>query len=193
MAKYVKIHKNSGTCCCSAGIPPRGRMPSLNAWLRRMPPRPKPLKPSLPKLPTAEGNEVPVSPLDKVQLRPATWLGCRPLKASQWWCFFYFWGRWLLVTICQYVTSIVTIVNRLSCRKSMLFCFKINLTQLEPWRTFKYKKIMSHTFLSILCIFGMTGNEIRSQEMTITKVFGQHLGGLFVCRPSHVCDSAGFW
>eukprot|EP00434_Breviolum_minutum_P012687 symbB.v1.2.011185.t1/scaffold714.1/size170141/2 len=54
------------------GIPPRGRMPSLNAWLRRMPPRPKPLKPSLPKLPTAEGNEVPVSPLDTVQLRPAT-------------------------------------------------------------------------------------------------------------------------
>ena len=28
--------------------------------------------------------------------------------------------------------------------------------------------------------------------MTTTEVFGQHLGGLFVCRPSHVCDSVGF-
>eukprot|EP00435_Cladocopium_sp_Y103_P047380 s1708_g13.t3 len=51
------------------GIPPRGRMPSLNSWMRRMPPGPKQLSVQKLAQPSEDGVGAAV---DAVQLRPAT-------------------------------------------------------------------------------------------------------------------------
>ncbi|CAE7412183.1 unnamed protein product [Symbiodinium necroappetens] len=54
------------------GIPPRGRTPSLKAWLRRRPPFPK--RPETEKLRNPEGGASDVGMMQQVYLRPATTL-----------------------------------------------------------------------------------------------------------------------
>ena len=54
------------------GIPPRGRMPSLNSWMRRMPPRPKQLSVRKLAQPSDGDDGVSGAMVDAVQLRPAT-------------------------------------------------------------------------------------------------------------------------
>ena len=54
------------------GIPPRGRMPSLNSWMRRMPPRPKQLLVRKLAQPSDGDDGVSGAMVDAVQLRPAT-------------------------------------------------------------------------------------------------------------------------
>ena len=57
-----------------SGIPPRGRMPSLSSWLRRMPSRPKQL--SVQKLAQpSDGGTAGRGAMEAVELRPATPLG----------------------------------------------------------------------------------------------------------------------
>ena len=68
---YIRIDTVFAVVNRLPGIPPRGRMPSLNSWMRRMPPRPKQL--SVQKLAQPSDDDgVSDAMVDAVQLRPAT-------------------------------------------------------------------------------------------------------------------------